>query len=80
MSTGSLATAHRLLAQAVAEVNAVAGSGGDAELLSLLRLCEGAARQLDRTVVEAVAGLQRRGFWAERGSTTARHRPSSGRS
>jgi hypothetical protein len=67
MSTGSLATAHRLLTQAVDEVNAVAGSGGDDELIALLRLCEGAARQLDRAVVEAVAGLERRGVFAERG-------------
>jgi hypothetical protein len=67
MSTGSLATAHRLLAQAVAEVHAVAGSGSDAELLSLLTVCEGVSRQLDRAVVEAVAALERRGVFAERG-------------
>jgi hypothetical protein len=70
MSTGSLASAHRLLTQAVGEVNAVAASGGDDELIALLKLCEGAARQLDRAVVETVARLQPRGFWAERGYTS----------
>jgi 5-methylcytosine-specific restriction protein A len=67
MSTGSLATAHRLFTQAVAELDAVAGSGSDAELLSLLTVCDGVSRQLDRTVVEAVAALERRGVFAERG-------------
>ena len=67
MSTGLLAAAHRLLAQAVAELDAVAASGGDAELLSLLIVWEGVSRQLDRAVVAAVAGLQRRGVFADRG-------------
>ena len=56
-----LTTAHRLLSQAVAELDAVAASGSDAELLSLLTVCEGVSRQLDQAVVAAVAGLDRSG-------------------
>jgi 5-methylcytosine-specific restriction protein A len=67
MSTGSLATAHRLLAQAVDELSAVAESGADDELVSLLTVCEGAARRLDRVTVDTVAALERRGTFAERG-------------
>ena len=67
MSTGSLATAHRLLAQAVDELCAVAESGADDELVSLLTVCEGAARRLDRVTVDAVAALERRGTFSERG-------------
>ena len=47
---------------------AAAGAGAsDDELLSVLLLCEGAARRLDRLVVDTVAALQRRGSFAERG-------------
>ena len=67
MPTGSLTTAHRLLAQAVDELSAVAVSGADDELVSLLTVCEGAARRLDRVTVDAVAALERRGTFAERG-------------
>ena len=67
MPTGSLTTAHRLLAQAVDELSAVAESGADDELVSLLTVCEGAARRLDRVTVDAVAALERRGTFAERG-------------
>ena len=62
-----LDTAHRLLAQAVDALRAVGGSGSDAELMSLLTVCEGAARRLDRVTVDAVAALERRGMFAERG-------------
>ena len=67
MPTGSLTTAHRLLAQAVDELSAVAVSGADDELVSLLTVCEGAARRLDRVTVDAVAALERRGMFAEHG-------------
>ena len=71
MSTGSLATAHRLLAQAVDELSAVAESGADDDLVSLLTVCEGAARRLDRVTVDAVAALERRGTFSERGYKSA---------
>jgi 5-methylcytosine-specific restriction protein A len=63
-----LAAAHRLLEEAVDALAAAAGAGaGDAELLSVLVVCEGAGRRLDRLVVDGVASLQRRGVFAERG-------------
>ena len=71
MSTGSLSTAHRLLAQAVDELSAVAETGADDELVSLLTVCEGAARRLDRVTVDAVAALERRGTFSERGYKSA---------
>ena len=71
MPTGSLTTAHRLLAQAVDELSAVAVSGADDELVSLLTVCEGAARRLDRVTVDAVAALERRGTFSERGYKSA---------
>ena len=70
MSAGSLDTAHRLLAQAVAELSTVAEAGSDDELVSLLTVCEGAARRLDRVTVDAVAALERRGAFSERGYKT----------
>jgi Domain of unknown function (DUF222) len=63
----ALTTAHRLLEQAADAVSAVVGSGTDDELIGLLALCEGATRRLDRAVVDAVAALERRGTFAERG-------------
>lgn len=63
-----LATAHRLLVQAVEQLCAAAESGpSDAELLSVLTLCEGTTRRLDRLSVGAVSSLQRRGAFTERG-------------
>ena len=48
-----------------------AGSPGsmasDEDLVAVLRLCEHLARQADQVTVDAVAGLQRRGVFAERG-------------
>ena len=68
MSAGPLATAHRLLAQAVDALRAVAESGADADLVSLLTVCEGAARRLDQVTV-ATRGRPgaRRGTFSERG-------------
>ena len=42
-------------------------SGADDELVSLLTVCEGAARRLDRITVDTVAALERRGTFGERG-------------
>src|SRR5215210_5253410 len=71
MSGASLATAHRLLLQAVDALGEAAGLGSDAELMSVLTLCEGATRRLDRATVDAVAVLGRRGVFAERGYKSA---------
>jgi hypothetical protein len=64
-----VATAHRLLVEAVDALAAAVESGaaGDAELLSALTVCEGATRRLDRLTLATIATLQRRGTFAERG-------------
>lgn len=68
MPDSPLALAHRLLTEAVDALAAAAGPGsGDAELISVLTLSEGAARRLDRVAVGALADLERRGAFAERG-------------
>ena len=68
MSTGPVATAHRLLTEAVDALRAAAESGiTDQELLSTLTVCEGMTRRLDQVVVTTVATLDRRGALAERG-------------
>ncbi|MDN5747114.1 MAG: HNH endonuclease [Pseudonocardia sp.] len=68
MSDSPLDLAHRLLTEAVDALVAAAGPGcGDAELISVLTLGEGTARRLDRVVVGALADLERRGTFAERG-------------
>ncbi|WP_343984528.1 DUF222 domain-containing protein, partial [Pseudonocardia aurantiaca] len=72
MSTDRVAAAHRLLVEAVDALVAAAWPGaGDDELLSVLSLSEGVARRLDRVVVGAVADLERRGTFAERGYKSA---------
>jgi len=71
MSGASLATAHRLLLQAVDALGEAAGLGSDAELMSVLTMCEGATRRLDRVTVDALAALERRGVFAERGYKSA---------
>ena len=60
------AAAQRLL-QAVDTLDVAAGSADDAELISLLSVCESVVRRLDRVTVDAVAALQRRGAFTERG-------------
>jgi Domain of unknown function (DUF222)/HNH endonuclease len=68
MPTVALAEAHRLLSTAVDALAAAVGPGAcDAELLSALTVAEGAARRLDQVGVGAVAMLERRGVFAERG-------------
>jgi 5-methylcytosine-specific restriction protein A len=64
----ALSSAHRLMTQAMDAVRAAAGpAASDDELMSVLGLCEGVVRQLDRVTVDAVAGLERRGVFTERG-------------
>ena len=69
MSGSPVAVAHRLLVEAVDALAAAAESDStsDAELLSVLTVCEGMARRLDRVTVGTVSVLQRRGAFAERG-------------
>ena len=68
MSDSPLAIAHRLLSQAVDALSAATGPGAsDDELLSVLPLCEGLARRLDRLAVGTIATLERRGTFAVRG-------------
>jgi hypothetical protein len=71
MSPDRLDEAHRLLAQAVEALSAAAEAGSDAELISVLSLCEGMVRRLDRVTVDAVATLERRGAFTERGYKSA---------
>jgi hypothetical protein len=67
----ALAVAHRLLERAADAVSSITMSGNDDELISLLVLCEGASRRLDGAVVDAVAALERRGVFAEKGYKSA---------
>ena len=53
--------------QAFDALDSIAETGLDADLLALLTRCENAARRLDRTAVSAVAALERRGVFAEKG-------------
>ena len=62
-----LAAVDRLLAQAFDALAVVAESGSDAELVGVVTRCEAAVRRLDRCAVAAVAGLERRGVFTERG-------------
>ena len=62
-----LAVVDRLLAQAFDALAVVAESGSDAELVGVVTRCEAAVRRLDRCAVAAVAGLERRGVFTERG-------------
>ncbi|MDN5751598.1 MAG: HNH endonuclease, partial [Pseudonocardia sp.] len=65
---GPLSLAHRLLVEAVDALSDAAGPATtDAELISILTLCEGTTRRLDRLTVGALAELERRGTFAERG-------------
>jgi hypothetical protein len=63
----AIAALDRLLTQAFDALDAIAESGVDADLVALLTRCENAARRLDRTAVSAVAALERRGVFAEKG-------------
>jgi hypothetical protein len=65
------AAAQRLLVQAAEALIQVTGSGSDVELVALLSTCETVVRRLDRAAVNAVAVLERRGVFAERGYKSA---------
>ena len=67
MTESPLAAAQRLFVQAVDVLRGVAEAGSADERVSVLRLCEGVARQLDQVTVATVAGLDREGVFAERG-------------
>src|SRR2546423_654413 len=52
----------------LAGLAAVSGPGtGDGELLTLLTMCEAAARGIDQLLVGALAEVERRGVFADRG-------------
>jgi Domain of unknown function (DUF222) len=60
--------ANRLFAQAVEALRVAAGpTASDADLLAVLTFGEDARRALDQASVAALAGLERRGTFAERG-------------
>ena len=67
MTESPSAAAQRLLAQAADALVEVVGSSSDAELVALLTTCESVVRRLDRVTVSAVAALERRGVFAEKG-------------
>jgi 5-methylcytosine-specific restriction protein A len=64
------AAAQRLLVQAAEALIQVTESGSDVELVALLSTCDTVVRRLDRVTVDAVAVLERRGVFAERGYTS----------
>jgi Domain of unknown function (DUF222)/HNH endonuclease len=65
------AAAQRLLVQAAEALIQVTESGSDVELVALLSTCDTVVRRLDRATVNAVAVLERRGVFAERGYKSA---------
>jgi 5-methylcytosine-specific restriction protein A len=67
VTENAIAALDRLLAQTLDALDAIAETGGDAELVAALVRCENATRRLDRTAVSAVAALERRGVFAEKG-------------
>ncbi|GJF03914.1 HNH endonuclease [Pseudonocardia sp. D17] len=72
MPSAPLVAAHRLLQEATVELTMASTPGTDAdELLSVLTMCEAAVRVLERVSVAAIADLQRRGMFAERGYRSA---------
>ncbi len=70
MATAPLPSIHRRLTAAVDELGATTAGASDDELLSVLTLCEGLTRRLDRLVVDAISTLQRRGTFTDRGYRT----------
>ncbi|MGQ0575779.1 MAG: DUF222 domain-containing protein [Pseudonocardia sp.] len=68
MTPGRPHHAHRLLTEATAALETAADPAAtDTELISVLTIAEGVARQLDRLTVTVTAALTRRGALAERG-------------
>jgi 5-methylcytosine-specific restriction protein A len=70
MSLAPLADAQRQLGSALDALRAAGAGACGAQLLSLVTVCEGATRQLDRLVVDAVAAAQRQGVFTDRGYKT----------
>ena len=72
MSTGPVADAYRLLVEAVDALEAATGvAATDEDLVSVLPLCAGVSRRLDRITVAATATLDRRGTFTERGYSSS---------
>jgi len=68
VSGSPVVAAHSLVVEAVDALTEAAGPAATAdEALSVLTVCEGVVRQLDRLVVSVVADLVRRGVFTERG-------------
>ena len=67
MTESPLERARRLLTEAADALVGMVESGTDNDLLSVITMGEGAARRIDRATVGAVAVLQRRGFFVDRG-------------
>jgi uncharacterized protein DUF222 len=68
VSETPLELAHRLITQAGEALRAAVDSAtGDADLIAVLTLGEGARRLLDQSTVAALADLEQRGTFAERG-------------
>lgn len=77
MHVPALATAHRLLTEAVDALSEAAGaSATDDDLLSVVCEAERVTRRLDRITVAAVADLDRRGTFPARGYRSAAGAPS----
>jgi Domain of unknown function (DUF222)/HNH endonuclease len=70
VSESRLVSAHRLAEEALGKLAAAAETASDDELVSLLAVCEGASRRLERLSVAAIGALTRRGVFAERGYAT----------
>lgn len=68
MSDDPARRAAQRIDAALAGLAELAGPGtGDGDLLTLLTLCEAAVRRIDRLLVGALAEVERRGVFAERG-------------
>ena len=71
MTESPSAAAQRLLMQTAEALGEVTESGSDVELMALLSTCDTVVRRLDQATVNAVAVLERRGVFAERGYKSA---------
>ena len=70
MTESPLAAALHLLVRAADAVRDAVGSAGDADLIAAMTVCEGVVRRLDGVTVDAVAAVERRGAFTERGYTS----------
>jgi hypothetical protein len=72
VTESALASAYHLLDEAMVALCAAADSrADDDELLSVLTMCEGVERRIDRLAVSTIATLSRRGVFAARGYKSA---------